>query len=135
MKVSNRVGDLSGCTVWAPPRRSPASPVFRGPRTATSRPVGVRACEPGKVRGGGAVAASRAQAGRVTWAPERPRRRSAGPVRPGGLGNFPHYRCQLMKALMSPSAPSPPPPAEKVRGGGVGGLGFPPQSEPQGRPL
>lgn len=75
MKVSSRLGDLSGCTVWGPPHLAPLfglpPPVSRGLRTAPSRPAGVRARKPGKVRGGGAVAASRAQAGGVTWAPGR----------------------------------------------------------------
>lgn len=76
MKVSSRLGDLSGCTVWGSPHPAPLSGLLPGlPRPADSaEPADRPACgpgSPGKVRGGGAVAASRAQAGRVTWAPGR----------------------------------------------------------------
>lgn len=103
MKVSSREGDLSGCTAWGSPGCSPARPALRGLRAAAT---GVRAWVPGKVRGVGAVAAPRAQAAGL---PGRPRGRGAARAGSGlgGLGKFPHYRCQLMKALMSPSAPLP----------------------------
>lgn len=106
MKVSSRVGDLSGCTAWGP--RAALLPGLPSAACGLRRPgrPGVRACVPGKVRGVGAVAAPRAQASGL---PGRPRGRGAARARSGlgGLGKFPHYRCQLMKALMSPSAPFP----------------------------
>lgn len=134
MKVSSRGGERSGCMVWGP--RAALPPGLPAAACGLRRPgrPGGRACVPGKVRGGPAVAAPRAQAaGSPGRPPERPRR-SPGRVRPGGLGKFPHYRCQLTRALMSPSAPSP---CEDGVGrwGRSTGLCSAARAEPQGRPL
>lgn len=105
MKVSSRLGDLSGCTVWVPPipRRSPPT---RGLRTVPSRP----ACGPGSP-GRCAVAGPwrRLGPGRPGYLGAREGGRGPALAQPGlgGLGKFPHYRCQLTMALMSPSAPGP----------------------------
>lgn len=126
MKVSSRGGERSGCMVWGP--RAALPPGLPAAACGLRRPgrPGGRACVPGKMRGGPVVAAPRAQAAR---SPGRPRGRGAAPAAsgPGGLGKFPHYRCQLTKALMSPCAPSP---AKTGWGGGVAGLGFALQPEP-----
>lgn len=107
MKVSRRVGDPSGCTVWgslgcALPPCLPSRPAGCGDRAG---PAYGPVC-PGRCVVAAAVAAPRAQAAGL---PGRPRGRGAAPAGSGlgGLGKFPHYRCQLMKALMSPSAPFP----------------------------
>lgn len=103
MKVSSRLGDLSGCTVWGPPHPAPlfglSPPVSRGRR------AGPGAREGARWRGRGGVSGP----GRPGYLGAREGGRGAALAQPGlgSLGKFPHYRCQLTKALMSPSAPGP----------------------------
>jgi hypothetical protein len=111
---------------------SPALPAF--PACGLRRPgrPGVRACVPGKVRGGGGRRGASGPGRRVTWAPERPRR-SPGRVRLGRSRKVSSLQVSINEGTNEPFRPFPP--SRKVWGGGVGGLGFALQSEPQGRPL
>lgn len=93
-----------------PPRAAlrPLSPCL--PRPADSaepagRRAGPGAREGARWRGRGGVSGP----GRPGYLGAREGGRGAALAQPGlgGLGKFPHYRCQLTKALMSPSAPGP----------------------------
>lgn len=93
-----------------PPRAAlrPPSPCL--PRPADSAEPAGRRAGPGarkgaRWRGRGGVSGP----GRPGYLGAREGGRGTALAQPGlgGLGKFPHYRCQLTKALMSPSAPGP----------------------------
>lgn len=80
MKVSEARRRPVGVRGLGSPRRLPA---FAGAARGRRRRAGGRAgLAPGKVRAGAAAAAPRAQAGPVTWAPERRPPPSCGPAGP-----------------------------------------------------
>lgn len=129
MKVSSRGGGLSGCGICgllaAPwplraaaaggrlwPSRAACGPSVPG-RCAVARPP--RRLGPSRLGYLGAREGATAE----LWPG---RARAVSP-----LGKFPHYRCQLTKALMSLRLLRL---AGKVWGGGVRGRSFSPQSEP-----
>lgn len=121
MKVSGRAGAVGvhGAGAPTPPSGLPRLPrpaPGHGPDGQTDGPPDTDGRRAGPGARGGArwrgVAASRAQAGRVTWAPGRPRR-SSGPVRPGRARKVSSLQVSINGGTNEPFRPLPP--AEKVR--------------------
>lgn len=111
MKVSSRLGDLSGCTVWGPPtpRRSSAS-LPLSPAACGQRRAGRPACGPGSP-GRCAVAGPWRRLGpRPAGLPGRPGgrpRHSPGPAWPGRSRKVSSLQVSINEGSNEPFRPRP----------------------------